>query len=232
MSKAQSTWTVPRMWAGRTVAILASGPSMSQEIANAVRDAHLPCIAINTTYQLAPFADMLYAADTEWWEFYKGVPEFRGLKVCCQHTLLGIQVIKHTGTHGFEDRPDAIRTGSNSGYQALHIAVHAGAKRVLLFGFDMHGGHWHPDHPTPLRKTLSVTYEKFVANFTALAPLLKDRGVEVLNCTPGSLLACFEFCAPGEALTKFGSPSPEIGPVAGFSEGPAGVVAPQGVETL
>ena len=32
-------WTIPRMWEGRTVAVMASGPSMSQEVADKVRAA-------------------------------------------------------------------------------------------------------------------------------------------------------------------------------------------------
>lgn len=208
-------WSVPRMWPGKTVAILASGPGMSAEIAAAVRQSNLPCIAINDTYRLAPFADMLYGADSEWWEHRRGVPEFSGIKVCCQFTVLGVLVLKHTGTSGFDDNPAHVRTGSNSGYQAVHIAVHAGASRVLLFGFDMQGSHWHGPHLAPLRNTSPDTFEKFREHFTTLAPVLKSRGVEVLNCTPDSRLACFEFSDPFAALRKYADSSPKIGPPSG-----------------
>ena len=44
-----SFWSVPRLWPGATVAILASGPSMNQAVADRVRAAGLPAIAINDT---------------------------------------------------------------------------------------------------------------------------------------------------------------------------------------
>lgn len=47
-------WTVPQMWAGRTVAVMASGPSMSKDVADKVRAARLPVIVVNNTYRLAP----------------------------------------------------------------------------------------------------------------------------------------------------------------------------------
>lgn len=220
------------MWEGATVAILASGPSMSAAVVEKVRLSSLPCIAINNTYQLAPFADLLYAADSDWWEVNKGVPEFEGLRVCCQPTVKGVLLLKHTGTKGFDENPGCIRTGSNSGYQALHIAVHAGAKRVLLFGFDMQGTHWHGEHKAPLRNTAQDTYEKFRMLFAELAPVLVKKGVSVVNCTPGSALTCFPFGDPDTELAKAAAASPKIGPLAHFSDRDKGVVAGTPSESL
>lgn len=184
------------MWTGRTVAILASGPSMSAEVAQQVRDSSAFAIAINTTYKLAPWADMLYAADVDWWKEHGKAPklaEFSGLKVSCQSVTPGVLVLRNTGITGFDDDPGAVRTGSNSAYQALHIAAQAGASKVILCGCDMHGGHWHGPHPEPLKNTSAETYAKFLRRFATIAEPLKKRGVDVVNCTPGSALECFRF---------------------------------------
>lgn len=57
-------------WNGRTVAILAGGPSLQREHFARVRlerDAdRLRVIAINDSYLLAPWADVHYAADAKW----------------------------------------------------------------------------------------------------------------------------------------------------------------------
>ncbi len=190
-------WRVPRLWEGRTVAILASGPSMSLAVANAVRAAGIPSIAINDTYRLAPWADMLYACDANWWRHHaEDALKFAGLKVTCDDDHVSFDAVLHlkqTGDSGFDPDPSCIRTGNNSGYQALHVAIHAGARRVLLCGFDMQGGHWFGSHPEGLTDAVPDVHRKFfIPEFETLAPMLPSLGVEVVNCTPNSALRCFQ----------------------------------------
>lgn len=186
-------WAIPRLWSGATVAVLASGPSMSQAVADQVRAAGVPAIAVNNTFRLAPWASMLYAADANWWQCNPDALGFDGLRVSAEK-VSGVLLLRHTGAVGFEPDPSAVRTGGNSGYQAVHVAAHAGAKRILLCGFDMHdrgGSHWHGDHPHPLRNTGPALFERWCQRFEEMAGALSDRGIEVLNCTPGSALKAF-----------------------------------------
>lgn len=188
-------WTVPRMWEGKTVAILASGPSMSKEQAALVKVSGIPSIAINTTFRLAPWASMLYAADPEWWAHpsNKEAHEFAGLKVSCSK-VKGVHHIRYSGIGGFDPNPAFIRTGSNSAYQALHIAIHAGAKKVILLGVDMSdkkGGHWHKEHPIPLRTTAPDLFARWIKAFEELAKCLKGHDVDIVNCSPSSALLAF-----------------------------------------
>jgi len=196
-------WTVPRMWPGRTVAILASGPSMSQHIADAVRASGMPALVTNETFLLAPWADLLFAADSAWWSTRaQDALKFDGLKVTTNGSTPFRQVLHlQAGERlGFDPNPSRLATGGNGGYQALHIAAHAGAARVLLFGFDMRGGHWHGPHADPLSNPSPSTFARWIAAFQTLAPQLRARGVEVLNCTPGSALRCFPAAAMADAL--------------------------------
>lgn len=189
-------WTVPPMWEGRTVAILASGPSMSPTVAASV--AHLPRIVINTTYRLAPDADILYACDPAWWQAHPEAAAVRGIKLALEHAPgkrlpvpAGVLFMRNTGRLGFDPSPACLRTGDNSGAQAVQVAVHARAARILLLGFDMKGGHWHGAHPAGLAPTGPSQCRKFVTAFRSLALELARRPVEILNCTPGSALDCF-----------------------------------------
>lgn len=197
-------WTVPRLWEGQTVAILASGPSMSQEVCDRVRAAGVPAIAINETWRLAPWAAMLYAADPEWWNFpgNRALREFCGLKVSCM-PVSGVMQLRNSGTEGFDQDPSAVRTGGNSGYQAIHVAVHAGAARVLLCGFDMRGGaeHWHGRHPHPLKQTDEEQFDRWIRRFGTLAAALRGR-VDIANCTPGSALQCFRMGVLEDELAR------------------------------
>lgn len=193
-------WSIPRMWEGRTVAVLASGPSMSSVVASTVRVAAIPAIVVNETFRLAPWADLLYAADEDWWKVTPEAMQFSGMKVSVAK-IPGVRKLINTGVTGFDPDPACIRTGGNSGYQAIHIAAHCGASRILLCGFDMHGNHWHPEHKHPLKTTPQETYPRWCSRFEVLAVELKDRGVTVLNCTPGSALKVFPMADLNEALS-------------------------------
>lgn len=192
-------WTIPREWERETVAVLASGPSMTRAQADQVRAAGIPAIVVNSTFQLAPWADILYAADAAWWQHTPGAKQFEGIKVACEE-VRGVHQIDRAGKVGYDDRQDAVHTFGNSGAQAIQIAAKAGAARILLLGFDMQGGHWHGRHPTPLRETMQDIYPIWRDHMGVLAASLKSRGVQVLNCTPGSALKCFPLVTLEDAL--------------------------------
>jgi len=182
------------MWEGKTVAVLASGPSMGADVATIVRTAGIPAIVVNTTHRLAPWADILYAADAEWWAHPHNTDAaaFRGLRVSVA-AVPGVLRLRNTGIEGYDPAPDAVRTGSNSGFQATHIAMHAGARRILLCGFDMSGSHWHGRHVDGLRETQQAHYSKFIKRFHSIVGPAKAIGVDIVNCTPGSALKAFRF---------------------------------------
>lgn len=186
-------WAIPPLWPGQTVAILASGPSMSAEVAAKVRAAGVPVIAINSTFRLAPWASMLYAADRAWWAANPEAMKFAGIKVSCER-YPGVESLRNAGTIGYTDDAWGIHTYGNSGAQGIQIAAKAGASRILLCGFDMHdraGSHWHGDHPAPLRNTQTELYARWIVQMAVLARHLAERGVDVLNVTPDSALKCW-----------------------------------------
>lgn len=214
-------WRVEREWQGETCAVLGGGPSMSAEVAALIRG-RCRAIAVNNAGvpfvnakgrsmpALAPWADVLYAADRMWWHNNRAAAEgFAGIKATVMPSgyhdfsvlVAGTHILGNGGPLGFDDRPDHVMTGFNSGYQAMHLAAHLGAKRVLLCGFDMHskrGEHWFGDHRW--RAGYASRHSLFVDAFTRGAPEFVRRGVEVINCTPGSALTCFPFVDLKEAL--------------------------------
>lgn len=189
------------MWTLRkpTVVVLAPGPSLSSEQTHLVQQSGLPVVAVNDAFRLAPWADVLYAADAAWWQVHaQEALKFEGLKMTADFHVAFRQVarLKQTGVYGFDPTPGCVRTGSNSGYQAVHVAMQAGAKRVLLVGFDMHGSHFFGKHPAPLRNSHPETQKQFAINFQ----FLKGHGTEIVNCTPGSAITCFPQQDLAEAL--------------------------------
>ncbi len=210
---------IAREWPGRTVACIATGPSLVAEDVERLRG--LRTIAINDAYKLAPWADVLYACDSKWWGWHKGVPEFAGRKFALEppadaRSRKLMETLKHfprphwaypdvarlkgTGRFGLELEPDGLRLGSNSGYQAINLAVHFGAARILLLGYDMQGDHRHffGVHPDQSKPPFRLCLEAFE---TLVAPL-KELGVEVINCTRRTALHCFPEMSLEDALRK------------------------------
>jgi hypothetical protein len=178
--------------------VLASGPSLTPEVAAQVR--HLPRITTNASYRIAPDAEVLYGSDVFFWRHaeYQDIFDCPGLKVVCEQVPgvypfapAGVHVIRRAGSQGFTERPGAISTGQNSGYAAIHLAATMGAKRILLLGLDMQGTHWHGTHPHGLNNPKPDRFRAWIRNFRTLAPALTARGIEVWNCSQASALDAF-----------------------------------------
>jgi hypothetical protein len=200
---APPTLTVPCLWPDGTVVILASGPSLSQADIDACGDrAHV--LAIKDSIRLAPWAPVLYACDRRWWRAHPETASYTGLKFGLESVpgRPDVDVLRNTGETGLELDPTGLRTGRNSGYQAINLAVHLGARRILLLGFDMqpdaHGQHrWFGSHSYGGQ---APPYILFRERMETIVEPLRERGVTVINCTPGSALDAFERRPLREAL--------------------------------
>lgn len=204
---------VPRLWPGETVACIASGPSLTAEDVNFVRG-KTRAIAINASYAIAPWADVLYVADCQpfrwYWEHgpkgYEHVPmrSFAGLKFSLTRRSgqwSGVQVLKCGSEDGLSLDPTRLCLGMNSGYQAINLAVLLGATRILLLGYDMTvtkegKEYWHEQHPHKKRSP----YKTFRRLFPSIVEPLKKAGVSVINCSRHTALECFPRMPITEAL--------------------------------
>lgn len=89
---------------------------------------------------------------------------------------------------GLSDDPGAIHICGTSGYGALNLAYLKRAREVFLLGFDMAGGHWHPEP----HWGGSITLEPWAVVFDATLPYLDRAGVKVWNCSLRSKITAFE----------------------------------------
>ena len=218
-------WTAPELWPGVTIVCIGGGPSLTPAQVEACRnrmqgESKVRVIAINDAYRLAEFADVLYFCDDKWWQWHnKKLTAWRGLivRMAGGHHDFGdprIKVLRNNDTAGLCEFRDGLNTGRNSGYQAINLAVHLGAKKIVLLGYDMKGGpvengriktHWFGDHPG---NTSPSVYSQMLPWFETLIAPLARRGVEVLNCTPGSAIRCFAKRRLDEALDLHTARSP------------------------
>lgn len=196
LHRATSIARAPRLCPGGTVVCLGSGPSLTPADVDACRG-RATVIAVNDAWRLAPWADALMASDAAWWAVNRGVPAFVGLKYSLEADAArwpGIAVLQITGDKGVELEPTGLRTGRNSGAAAINLAVHFGAARVLLLGYDAQAkdeahSHWFGAHQRPLRG--ASPYGLFRQMFESMVQPLKDAGVAVVNCSRETALDCF-----------------------------------------
>lgn len=183
------------------MAILGGGPSLTPSQVEASKRLGR-VVAVNNAYRLAPGADVLWFCDQRWWEWHRARPEFvafAGIKATLENRHLlgqepGLLCFRNDGVQGLCLEADGVRSGSNSGYQALNLAVNMGARRILLLGFDMRAvkgrANWHDDHK--IRMPESV-FARMLDNYRTIVEPLRKLGVEVTNCTAGSALTLFPF---------------------------------------
>jgi hypothetical protein len=185
---------------------LASGPSMTQEDADAVCGVG-KVIAIGNTISLAPWADVLYSCDAAWWHTYAALHvTFAGRKVALEQARLPFDVEGIPFGTGAGLGTSSVNTGNNSGYQAINLAFLEGATTIVLLGYDMQhtGGrhHWHADHPRHLGNFNRGMPELCAPKFAALARDLRERGVAVINASRETALTCFDRLTLAETLRQ------------------------------
>jgi len=183
--------THPRIFEGQVVSIIGGGPSLKNfDISVTKRSA---CIAVNQSFEIAPWADWLHFADASWWQWNSKdvLAKFEGListatsevKTCNHPRILRYW----RDRRNFSLIPTTLH-GWDSGTQAVNLAYHLGARKIVLFGIDMQiaadgATQWHTKHK---RQTYAANYPKFAASLTQSVLKLESLGVRVVRATaPG-----------------------------------------------
>jgi hypothetical protein len=159
-------------------AVLATGPSLTSAVVDEVRG-RAKVVAVSDAYRLASWADALVSTDHSWWRQHPEASAFKGRKFS--------GMVAYQNVDGVEKL--AGENATNSGLLGVKVAVLMGATKVLLCGFDLHspGQHFFGRHGGSLRSTTAQRMEAFKRQFERYQP----RGVEIINCTPGSALRVY-----------------------------------------
>jgi hypothetical protein len=188
----------------KPVVIVGGGPSLTlaQVRIVGIARAQDKCrvIAVNDAVYPCWFADIHYAGDERFWRRHLGVPRYPGLKLAIQPTEFpDVRVMQNAGPDYIGDEGLRLGNWKNSGGQAVHLAARLYAKRIFLLGFDFSGDkstkdgtrdHWfgrHTDTPG-CRMDVNSDVAEIKRLFRILTDHLKSRGVEIVNCSPGSTI--------------------------------------------
>ncbi|WP_194761210.1 hypothetical protein [Pantoea ananatis] len=167
----------------KQIAVCASGPSLTEEDCALISDAGIPLITVNSSWSAAPQCRYIYAGDLDWWDKYHAQISSAAERWTCNDRAAaryGLQLFD-TDTSGT----------FNSGQRAILFAMHLGAEKIILLGYDCsvtNGLHWHGAHdgisnPTP------DNVRRWHGEFARIAD--SQPGAQIVNCSRQTSLTCF-----------------------------------------
>lgn len=163
------------------IAVLATGPSMSQAVADRAREECDAVVAVNKAIELAPLADALAANDHAWWRvnaWAKDLP-------CRKFSANKIEGVERVES-------DLVTRQSSSGVLGIAVAHILGATDIELHGFENRGDHYFGRYPSPLNNTHPARYLVFADQLAAIGADMKRAGIRIVNRTPNTALRCFD----------------------------------------
>jgi hypothetical protein len=220
------TWQVPRVWEGGDVWIIGGGPSMTKqfeipdEVVKGVLSGTSPAsvyspymkgihnkhiIGINVSYLLGDWVDMVFFGDNGFFNSHKErLALFPGLKITCVTEVAKVGWVKFLARdgkgRGLSENPKMVCWNNNSGAAAMSVAANAGAKRIILLGFDMklndkNFQHWHNMYgkgdSVDIKRLQRLPFDKHLRGFASIAQDARKRGIEVINCSAESKITEF-----------------------------------------
>jgi hypothetical protein len=169
----------PPDWSGQEVAVLASGRSLTAELADSVK--HLRRIAVRRACRLAPDADIVLALDAPPnFGFWDEIHDVAGIRVC------GVPVDEldayhvHIAHERVAIAPGHVLEVRNNGLAAIRLAAMTGARKIVLVGFDAPPyGHFYGDADPDWDQ-----YPGLEAGIVAITAELAAAGVLVERLAP------------------------------------------------
>lgn len=177
----------------RVIYVVGGGPSLKGYDWSLLRGKRV--IAVNRSYEVIPWAEIVYFTDGRFFNWHKdGLLKHAGVKITGSKHVDHPEVVNYklTGCKGLDLGDKQLKHGNNSGHAAINLAVHMGAKLIILLGFDMKfdGGesHWHDGYSIVNRPK---QYEKMTSCFGPIAKELDSMGILVFNACEDSMLREF-----------------------------------------
>ena len=203
----------------KTFICIATGPSITEEDIAYVKSMKqqypddIKIVAVNDAWRLfydsekqsCQLLDHLYAADDTWWNTY-----LEEINQCIDRDQIKLWIPvkkdfakKHNmnyiklyhGKNGLCTEDMALYSGSHSGYQAINLSYHLGAKKIVLLGYDMKVKdtshiHYFGNHPKGLRNSPNG-YTKWVSHYNKLSVDANRCGLDIINCSRDTAITCF-----------------------------------------
>jgi hypothetical protein len=232
-------WNVPQIWKGGDCWIIGGGPSLIQQfkipedVVEGVRKNKLPLsayspymkaihdkhvIGVNQAFRLGDWVDVMMFGDFKFYPKYRDeLLKYPGIKVTCHNRFENekfgdnVKCVPRNNKkgEGLTWKGGQVSWNKNTGAAAINLAVHFGAKRIFLLGFDMQciNGHQHfhnlyfNKQQERSRRDRNVhPFGRHLRGFPKIAQDAKKMGVEIINVSTQSAIMCFPRVTLQEAL--------------------------------
>ena len=195
-------WSSVKLWKNAAVYIIGGGPSLIGQdlcikggLESLLKTKRV--IGVNNAYQFGDWVDVCYFGDAKWLDWHAHIlKDYPGLvissnpKMRDHKTVLYLQRGK---SRGIEERKKMIAWNRSSGASAINLAIHLGASKIILLGYDMKRNdkvkNFHRDHRE--RNPEANPFERFLKVFPKIKKDADKMGIEILNATPDSAIDCF-----------------------------------------
>jgi hypothetical protein len=178
---------------------MASGPSLNLGDCSTLDRICDKTMVVNSSYKMWPCATYLYTNDPDWLCDQAEIPE--QMQVYCGYwgswplpERVNNQYKAIKTVRGLCTEKDRLSWGGNSGYAAINLAYHLGAKKVILIGYDQKGddytAHWHEPHADHIKKKFN--FPMWHERYNELAIDAEQHGLRIINATRDTALTCFE----------------------------------------
>jgi hypothetical protein len=196
----------------RIAVVLGTGPSLTREQIELVERRRLRTFGCNNSI-FATALDVHLACNWQWWRhYYPQVVGLPGDKWTTRPELIGVypgvDYIMEKWEPGLSTDPSYICAHHGSGPQILNMALHYGAKKIILLGWDMRFPGKVSDREYKGRRHYFGSNGEYPASMQhwprtgpegELTGLIDEMrtiepaayGIDIVNCTPNTALDCF-----------------------------------------
>jgi 2-polyprenyl-3-methyl-5-hydroxy-6-metoxy-1,4-benzoquinol methylase len=171
--------------------ILGGGSSFSEADPEVLADKFV--IGCNEAFRLGSrLVDWNHFTDVSWWQRHREeLMEYDGVATTTQQLVYdkNVRILK-SKQRGIEfNNTSMVAHNRNTGLGAINIAIHLGAARIILLGFDMkktnsNTDHWYDRDDQQLRENTFRMHRKYALE--VWEDVEAHGGIEILNASPDS----------------------------------------------
>lgn len=209
MANRKTRWSIPKIWSDAVVFIIGGGPSLKGFDFTPIQKYRV--IGVNQAFRLGDWVDVCWFGDCSFYTNNReDLREFAGLKITCctrvpEHGWPDVKNVGRGKQLGLVMKPDQVGWNRNSGASAINVALHLGAKTIILLGFDMMPNNkehnWHDRYGVR-----SKNHNPYPGHLKGFLPIAKDLakwpGTKVINANPDSIIDVFPKMTFEEVMEK------------------------------
>jgi hypothetical protein len=198
-----SGFSISPEWEGETAFLICGGPSVKLANLDLLRGRRV--MVINSSCYALPSADILFYGDERWEiENRAAVKAFQGRVISASYGNVHCDYISFLRRPKPSDTPPGLSSDRSEAWLrhtsvrgAINVLCHLGVAEIVPVGLDGGTDHHHEPHPWGINKDILSLQ---LAELEGIVSPLSERGVTLLNASPGSKIPFWPIMSLAEVL--------------------------------